>query len=835
MNDATACDRDLRRDAVRAAAGRVGLDFVEVGDDPTTLYAYFLGKLPPEFRGAKPGLHRFLAINGGDVITGLRIVSVTPVVVDDPERDDHLMLRIDREGDHSPYRLALVDVAGVDPFYAEAEFRFRLDCAADLDCRPACDCPPPALDEPTPNYLAKDYPSLRQLILDRLALLVPGWQERHVPDLGITLVELLAYVGDYLSYTQDAVGTEAYLGTARQRISVRRHARLVDYRLGEGCNARAWVHVGVSADTPALAWSQIAFVTPWREGLAPAERLLSSDRLASVSPTAYEWFEPLVADAGAQVVFRAANSRIGLYTWGRRSCCLPQGATSATLRDWLPDGRTRVLNLAPGDVLVFVEVKGARTGLQADADPKRRWAVRLTEVVADEDPLITVTAGSGDAARQVPAPVLRIAWAKADALPFAWCLSAIGSAPDCAYFEDVSIALGNIVLVDHGRRQPPETLGPVPTTPGAGCCECEGVPADVAVSAARFRPALANAPLTHREPAPDSGRPASASLGQNARDALPALWLTDSAGARWNAVADLLQSGSDDRDVVAEIDNQGIAHLRFGDGRLGRTPNAGSMLGAHYRVGQGTAGNVGAGSIACIVIDGTRVDGVAFDVFNPLPAQGGTEPEPIAQAKLLAPMAFRRTLLRAITADDYATVAEQNPELQGAEAALVWTGSWYEADVALDPLARDASDPALVPAVTAALERVRRIGHDLRVGAAVYVPLWIELQACALPGYDRGHVKAALLNRFVGPTGFFSSDRLSFGQGVYLSRIVAEAMAVPGVACVDVTIFQRWGEPAKGEIDSGVLLLAADQIARLDNDPDHPEHGVLELDVGGGL
>ena len=72
---------------------------------------------------------------------------------------------------------------------------------------------------------------------------MPEWRERHVPDIGITLVELLAYVGDHLSYYQDAVATEAYLGTARQRISVRRHARLVDYQMHEGCNARAWVTI----------------------------------------------------------------------------------------------------------------------------------------------------------------------------------------------------------------------------------------------------------------------------------------------------------------------------------------------------------------------------------------------------------------------------------------------------------------------------------------------------------------------------------------------------------------------------------------------------------------
>ena len=67
---------------------------------------------------------------------------------------------------------------------------------------------------------------------------MPDWRERNPADLGVALVELLAYVGDHLSYRQDAVATEAYLGTARRRVSVRRHARLVDYRMHDGCNAR---------------------------------------------------------------------------------------------------------------------------------------------------------------------------------------------------------------------------------------------------------------------------------------------------------------------------------------------------------------------------------------------------------------------------------------------------------------------------------------------------------------------------------------------------------------------------------------------------------------------
>ena len=38
-------------------------------------------------------------------------------------------------------------------------------------------CPPEQLAQPEINYLAKDYASFRQLMLDRLALLVPDWAD----------------------------------------------------------------------------------------------------------------------------------------------------------------------------------------------------------------------------------------------------------------------------------------------------------------------------------------------------------------------------------------------------------------------------------------------------------------------------------------------------------------------------------------------------------------------------------------------------------------------------------------------------------------------------------
>src|SRR5690606_1639065 len=245
---AVSCCNDPRRRDVRAFGGRVGLDFVEVSDDQLALHVYFLGKLPPELAEDGPTLSRHLRIEGGTRVTGIGIVDVDPHASAEQDVDDWLVVRLDRRGDHSRYRLRLLDVEALDPMYASAEFSFKVGCPSDLDCAPAQACvetPPP---EPSIHYLARDYASFRRLILDRLALVSPEWDPLHVPDLGITLVELLAYAGDYLAYYQDAVATEAYLHTARQRISVRRHARLVDYRMHEGCNARAWVAIETAQD-----------------------------------------------------------------------------------------------------------------------------------------------------------------------------------------------------------------------------------------------------------------------------------------------------------------------------------------------------------------------------------------------------------------------------------------------------------------------------------------------------------------------------------------------------------------------------------------------------------
>ncbi len=340
VSDSELCRDEQRRAEVRAK-GRNGLDYVEVQQgkaspqpEKTTLKVFFIGDAPEDLKPANFG------IEGGVRIQEIRVIEAKRIERGEEDLDDYWRLTLDRFGDFSPYTLRVVksDSKGrpgqepLDDFdrrYYRLEITFKSECPSFLDCLPKTNCPPPDRAAPEISYLAKDYAGFRQLILDRLAVLMPEWKERHVPDLGITLVELLAYVGDYLSYYQDAVGTEAYLDTARERISVRRHTRLVDYPLHEGCNARAWVAIEASADDE-IDSGQFYFITGYDDNSRISRAVLSEEDLLNIPANAYEVFEPL--DHRGKIKVYQNHNALKLYPWGNRECCLPRGATRATLR-----------------------------------------------------------------------------------------------------------------------------------------------------------------------------------------------------------------------------------------------------------------------------------------------------------------------------------------------------------------------------------------------------------------------------------------------------------------------------------------------------------------------
>jgi hypothetical protein len=257
------CCDPRRRDVLQGSAFN-GIDFLEVldhdapsdGERQRTLFVHFINPLVTPIGPTN------VRIEGGDRIRDIGVINAT---VGAGNEAHVLTVDVDKPGDFSTYTLRIVQdqkhndpPKGFDELFSAVEFSFKVECVSDFDCQPARSCPPDVTTTPEIDYLAKDYATFRRLMLDRMAALVPEWKERNAADLVIALVELLAYVGDKLSYEQDAIATEAYLGSARRRVSVRRHARLVDYFMHDGGNARVYVA------TPVFDPSRVLCCNPYR-------------------------------------------------------------------------------------------------------------------------------------------------------------------------------------------------------------------------------------------------------------------------------------------------------------------------------------------------------------------------------------------------------------------------------------------------------------------------------------------------------------------------------------------------------------------------------------------
>jgi hypothetical protein len=891
----------LRRNQL--GSGINGIDYLEVLDHDATdppgpqrrLLLHFIND--HAINALAPGNVR---IEGGERIRNIAVVQVSI-------GSKSMMVDVDQAGDFSIYTMRLVQDKthsrppdGFDPMFAAVDFSFKVECPSDFDCRPQCYCPPSVPPSPEIDYLAKDYGSFRRLMLDRMTFLMPKWQERHAADLGVALVEVLAFVGDYLSYQQDAIATEAYLGTARRRVSMRRHAKLVDYAMHEGCNARAWVQVQVSQDVD----SPLPAGTLLCTRIAGHPLVLPNDPL--VFGKAREFFETM-----EETALFSAHNELFFNTWNDQRCCLPKDATAATLAGSFP-------NLKIGDILIFEEVMGPETGVAADADLRKRWPVRLTDVeTRDEKGAVLVDPLN-------PSKKLtQIRWGDEDALPFPFCISSqADELHGGEYHDNVSVAWGNIVLVDHGRTltkddgsKLAEDLGEVPRpiardTAAKICDRCN--PPLPGPLPTRYRPPLTQRPLTFAVPLvstvlfsaaldasdesdldggtlPKTLETAFAGIGIatqevwevqgshpfwsvgngtkgflikneqsrlnvysllaartimqfDPRQALPAINLDSTLKndeLTWTPRKDLLESHASDPDFVVEIENDGGAWLRFGDGQLGRRPDAGMRFSATYRVGSGTAGNVGAETIAHLVSDDANLNKAVLAVRNPMPASGGVEPESLEQVRAYAPAAFR-TQERAVTEADYAEVAERHPQVQRAMATFRWTGSWHTVFITIDRLGGLPVDDAFKAEIRNFVERYRMAGYDLEVDAPRFVSLKIEMHVCVAADYFREHVKEVLLEVFSdrllpdGRRGAFHPDNFTFGQTVFLSPLIAAAQAVEGVLSVQVVTFQRQDMPDPQPLAVGKMELGRLEIARCDNNPNFAERGVFTLTLGGG-
>ena len=476
----------------------------------------------------------------------------------------------------------------------------------------------------------------------------------------------------------------------------------------------------------------------------------------------------MVFETKADVRVIENHNELRIHTWGDRLCCLSRDARELFLyRD--NAGVAVRPDLIGGEYLLIEEVRSPQTGLPADADPKHRQVLLIESVELTEDPAFTSAIAGGILTPRInpadpPLPLLKVIFAKAQALSFPPCISA--ETVDHLAIEPVTVARGNIAAC---RSRPQH---------------CAGHAERLARPSRHGIRALADTVAGPARCAGHAAAGARRSGGRCWKSAFPAS-PPPKHGHRFPTCSTASPSISTSS---VETDNDGVSSLRFGDDQYGRRPFDAERVVARYRIGNGELGNIGWGTLVHLVDPGVVIPAITR-IWQPLAASGGSEPETIEHVRQIAPEAFRAIQFRAVTERDWEEMALRHPDVAAAKASFRWTGSWHTVFVAIHPV--DAANlrrlpgggtelqPAFARVIKAHLTRFKLAGYDLNIRAAIYVPLEIDIRICVGDGHFRGDVLAevqrVLSNRMLadGTTGFFFPLRFGFGSAVYLSKLYA--------------------------------------------------------------
>ena len=763
-------------------------------------------------------------------------------------------------GDFAEYRL-LIDDERIDRFFNDVQFSFKVGCDDRLDCaEPSKECPPDELADFPVDYLARDFVSFRNALLDFAAQRYPNWQVPLEADVGVMLLETMAALGDELSYLQDRHNREAYLETATERRSLRHKARLLDYEIHDGRMASTPLELTVRPNVTSVkggspVWARVEGSTPIRFELGSGMR----DRGTNF-PVDDLW--------------NPGNFTIYLFDDGQE--CLEAGATELFVRNdpASPDNPGGVLfnaaavNLwSAGRLLLLRDVP---------ADPSeadRLHVVRVIEVRLGHDDLFDVDVAS-------------IRWEAQDAPPFP------------IPFEQLQLS-GNLVPATAGEsctaRFRTGTLRPTDGADVIPAVEREGpLFTDVDPSLLSRRNACEEVEEESESrppiyllslPGTEESGLAFADPADDLRRAEPEVRVRELDEAtntfdEWFFRRTLIAEGGDDNVFTLEdgtwrpsggddnlftlkdrtwqriverwLRGAKLVHrdyatgagytVRLGDGEFGRLPAAGALFAVDYRLGSGVKGNVPAGSVNALEIPG-ETSSLATRLLaatNPFPVTTGVDPESADEIKLLTPEAYKSETFFAVRPEDYGTQAEKLDFVQRAHGTFRWTGSWLSAVTAVD--AQDAFElsPERRQLVEALLNCRRQAGRDVIVRDPKFVNLDLVIHLCvsrdAFPGQVRVRVLEALFGTggFRPRAGFFDPDNFTFGTPLRRSALEAAVVSVEGVEAVTSIQIRAHGATEFKEFEALAIEVADDELVRVENSALRPERGSLTLELEGG-
>ena len=718
-----------------------------------------------------------------------------------------LKLTITPVGDYSTYILS-VNYIKIDPIFSEIEFKFRPGCFT-TECAPDGEFgipPPPPQQEPTIDYLAKDFDSFRHTMIVAMMDRVPGWQPTSEADLDQVLLELFSASGDELSDFQDRVMSEAFLATARKRVSLARYARLMDYHIHQGNQASTWIAIILA---PGVIDFSLLKQSDWENRFkvwTKRDQHLSSPSTVFVARDEERYFHHLL-------------NQMELYTWSDSMTKLRAGTTTADLKFSSQQSADTVQNLIRDGTkrgtithLLIQERLNPKTAREAGRDQYKRQLLKLLQ----EDEL---THQHGATAIQDPITqewFVRVHWEEKDQLRSDYFFTVQSEQGK----DSVSYFYGNLVQVCYGL--PMMTI----FKEQGKLLEKEN---EYYFDRRRWGTLcrLPEGPLLY-EDTPEGGEiPPKSTLQIEVK--------SSSGSSMWQEVISLIHSDEDDEHFVVETDEDGWASIRFGIEDNGKNLPEGSIVKCYYQIGKGDEGNIGADSLV-------NFDKSLFvrieSCWNPFDITNGKDQETREKIIRRAVEGYKFKQQRAVTLQDYADIVERIEEVSKASAMYMWTGSWRTVRIAVDPAGTTNLTQDLKNKVVLSLEAAKLIGEDFEIRAAQYVPIEIHVKLCINENYWINDIKYILKQEFSNgythsrKKAFFHPDNWTFGQELRASQIIGRVQSIEGVDNIMSIEMKRWNE--KTSVNSEVITIQSTEIIQVENNPDHMEKGFIDFIVEGG-
>lgn len=790
------------------AKGLNGMKLILVKDLDTVsetsralLEVYFFNGINNFVTNVPAAAQALFSVTGGHRIKGGKEDGEVKAVKIAPHASDNtcLVLALEPIGDYSTYTLELTH-AKIDPLFGKIDFKFRPGCF-NTDCAPEWETSPEPKPAPVIDYLSKDYDSFKHTLINAMMERVPGWQATSEADLDQVLIDLFSAAADELSDYQDRVMNEAYLGTARKRISLARHARLMDYHIHQGNQASTWLALHVKDGMDYTMDKRFTVWTTTEEEIHTPGVFLSP-----------------VPEVGKEPYFHHLLNELDLFTWSDSVTALEAGSTRAdlavkanakanaeTIRDLIEEGKIKYL--------LIQEDRDPATGRSVGARPEKRQLLKLlpgAEVL--QDPYF--------AAPEPEQWFVRVRWEEKDKLKYNYCFVTDHTT------ETVSFFCGNLLEVFHGRLSEPVFKVPGQTL-AEGEYHYEFTEKGKWGTVCRL-PDLES--LAYRNTPPGGEVPPESTIALEVK--------TSGGQDPWDEVIGLIHSddGSEKGDhFVVETDEEGRSLIRFGNGTNGRKLPEGAEVHCTYQVGKGLDGNIGADTL--VYYDDAEFNKIS-KTWNPFDVVDGRAPEPSEEIIRRVPEAYRARQLRAVTLKDYEDCAMELDEVSQASARYAWTGSWRTVRITVDPKGTDTVDRQLKEKLARHLEAVRLIGEDIEIRPPRWIPLEILVSLCVQPQYWPEDIKFILEQEFSdgylpdGRMGFFHPDNWTFGQSIHASQIAGRIQAVQGVDHVKNIAVNRYDKPYQKPKE--MIPTASNEIIQVQNDPDHMERGIITFDIKGG-